>query len=53
VGFGGNIRTNDEADFAAALPLLDPLGRQWLADALNTTSPGHPWLTRLEGVISG
>jgi len=50
---GTGRRPKDEADFAMALPLLDPLGRRWLAEALNTTSPGHPWLARLAGVISG
>jgi hypothetical protein len=37
----------DEADFAAALPLLKPAGRAWLAEALGTTHPEHSWLQRL------
>jgi hypothetical protein len=37
----------DEADFAAALPLLDDEARGWLADALALHLPGHLWLDRL------
>jgi len=36
-------RPKDEADFAAALPGLDPEARRWLAEALALVSPGHPW----------
>jgi hypothetical protein len=37
----------DQADFAAALPLLDAEARSWLAEALALHLPGHPWLARL------
>jgi hypothetical protein len=37
----------DEDDFAAALPLLDPERRGWLADALELVHPGHHWLAKL------
>jgi hypothetical protein len=33
----------DEADFAAAAPLLSPAARAWLRDALALVHPGHPW----------
>lgn len=41
------LRAKDDADFAAALPLLDERRRRWLADGLTQTIPDHPWLTRL------
>ena len=41
------LRPKDEADFAAVLPVLDAAQRGWLADALMTVSPSHPWLARL------
>jgi len=34
---------NDEIDFTAALPMLDPTQRAWLDDALSLTLPSHPW----------
>ncbi len=37
----------DDADFAAALPRLEPERRRWLADALQLVHPGHRWLERL------
>lgn len=37
----------DEADFAAALPILDTRARAWLRDALELCHPGHPWLARV------
>jgi hypothetical protein len=40
-------RPKDEADFAAALPLLGDEGRRWLAAALATYDPAHPWRSRL------
>ncbi|MER7043910.1 nucleotidyltransferase domain-containing protein [Streptomyces jumonjinensis] len=40
-------RDKDETDFEAVLPLLDAPARAWLADAINVTTPGHPWLRRL------
>src|SRR3954447_14960719 len=41
------LRPKDEADFAAAHPVLDSAQRSWLADALATVSPSHPWLAHL------
>jgi hypothetical protein len=41
-------RPKDEADFQTVHPLLDQPSRRWLADALATTHPGHPWLAALE-----
>jgi hypothetical protein len=43
----------DEADFAAARPLLDPAARRWLADALSLHAPGHLWLPRLNSSVAG
>ncbi|VVJ16525.1 Uncharacterised protein [Amycolatopsis camponoti] len=40
-------RPKDELDFLAALPVLNPAQRQWLADALRQTFGEHPWLDRL------
>lgn len=40
-------RDKDEADFSAAVEALHAQQRRWLADALITVSPGHPWLERL------
>lgn len=37
-------RAKDEADFEAALPLLDGVQREWLSDALALTEPTSPWL---------
>lgn len=36
-------RTQDETDFATALPHLDLDRRRWLHAALANTAPGHPW----------
>lgn len=41
------LRPKDEADFTATLPFLDEDRRSWLADALDRSIPGHPWLERL------
>jgi hypothetical protein len=41
-----------QADFAAALPRLDPLRRQWLRAALGRVHPGHAWLAELEQVAA-
>jgi hypothetical protein len=36
---------NDEADFAAVVPLLDQADRAWLRVAIALTQPPrHPWL---------
>ncbi|HEX5505446.1 MAG TPA: hypothetical protein VFW96_22705, partial [Thermomicrobiales bacterium] len=40
-------RPQDEHDFAVARPLLGAEARAWLAAALATCNPGHPWLRRL------
>jgi hypothetical protein len=40
-------RPKDEADFAGTLPRLNPAQRSWLAAALVTAHPSHPWLTQL------
>jgi hypothetical protein len=34
----------NEADFAAAVPLLEPARRDWLARSLALVHPGHPWV---------
>jgi hypothetical protein len=39
-----HTREKDQADFARALPRLNPHQRRWLADALRVYYPGHPWL---------
>jgi hypothetical protein len=36
-------RAKDEADFAAALPVLDAAQRQWLSAAIIDTYGAHPW----------
>lgn len=40
-------RPKDEADFAAALPLLDAVQRAWLTDAITATHGDHLWLGAL------
>ena len=42
-------RPKDEADFEAALPLLDATQRTWLLHALNLAEPASPWRSRLTG----
>lgn len=42
-----DTRPKDEADFAVAAPLLTIGERAWLAAALATTHPEHPWLALL------
>lgn len=41
-------RPKDEADFAAALPILTPAQRIWLATAILETYGTHPWVDRLD-----
>lgn len=36
-------RPKDEADFAAAAPVLTPSARVWLRQTLDLVSPGHEW----------
>ena len=43
-------RAKDEADFEAALAVLDASQRRWLRNSLAVATPGHPWLTRLAAV---
>ena len=40
-------RPKDDADFAAALPVLDERARAWLDDALALVHPEHVWRERL------
>ncbi len=40
-------RPKDQADFVAALPLLNPARRAWLAAKLAGVHPGHPWISEL------
>ena len=40
-------RAKDDADFAAALPLLGDSERQWLAHSIALVHPGHHWLQSL------
>jgi hypothetical protein len=41
-------REKDNADFAVALPHLEPDRQRWLADALALVHPGHLWLRGLQ-----
>jgi hypothetical protein len=40
-------RDKDQADFATVAPRLAHDARVWLAAALRTIHPGHPWIDRL------
>ena len=40
-------RDKDQADFALVAPRLSPEATAWLAAALRTIQPGHPWIDRL------
>jgi Aminoglycoside-2''-adenylyltransferase len=40
-------REKDDSDLAATLPLLDAESRGWLADFVDSASPGHRWGPRL------
>jgi len=40
-------RPKDEADFESCLPRVDDDMRSWLATALDTVIPDHPWRARL------
>jgi len=40
-------RPVDEADFRAALPLLDSEARAWLRAGILHATPGHPWIASL------
>lgn len=41
------MRDKDQADFAIAAPRLSPEARAWLAAALRTHHPDHPWIAQL------
>jgi hypothetical protein len=41
-------RAKDEADLLAALPLLSPARRTWLADMIDHLHPGHAWIERIK-----
>ena len=40
-------RAQNEHDFRLIRPTLEPEQRAWLADALELSSPGHPWVPSL------
>lgn len=40
-------RPHDKVDFEALAPLLADERRRWLADAIGTMVPDHPWLPQL------
>jgi hypothetical protein len=40
-------RGRDQRDFEAVVPRLEPERRRWLAEALESVHPGHPWLAEL------
>jgi hypothetical protein len=40
-------RENDQADFEAAVPLLEPQARERLGEWLELVHPGHRWLAEL------
>jgi hypothetical protein len=46
-----NLERN-AVDFATAGPFLDDPARLWLREALELTSPGHPWTERLAGTAT-
>lgn len=43
------VRPKDDDDFTRVLPLLEPAGRQWLAESLELTRPRHRWVAALTG----
>ena len=46
-------RDKDEGDLSDCWPRLDDDARRWLREALELTSPGHPWSARLTGHAGG
>jgi hypothetical protein len=40
-------RGRDHGDFADVLPMLEPVRRRWLVEAVDRVHPGHPWLPLL------
>jgi ribosomal protein S18 acetylase RimI-like enzyme len=47
LGKAKHQRDKDESDLRATLPTLDEPARTWLAGALSTAHPDHPWIKRL------
>ncbi len=43
-----DVRARDQADFDATAPLLGSEDVAWLAEALESVHPGHPWLGELD-----
>lgn len=41
------LRPKDQADFAAAWPVLDAQSRRWLRKAIELTHPSHRWLSAM------
>jgi hypothetical protein len=41
------MSAKDDVDFEACLPSMDVTSRAWLAKALRTVHPGHPWIDAL------
>ena len=46
-------RDKDEGDLSDCWPRLDDDARRWLREALELTSPGHPWSEGLTGPAGG
>ena len=46
-------RDKDEGDLSDCWPRLDDDARRWLREALELTSPGHPWSARLTVTRAG
>ncbi|MEU3224272.1 amino acid transporter [Streptomyces sp. NPDC006976] len=47
------LRTKDEQDFEAALPVLDDDGRAWLAETITLAQGAdHPWAARLRTLLA-
>lgn len=45
-------RSKDQADFSTALPSLDRMARDWLANALTRMHPGHQWIDAIAGITA-
>jgi hypothetical protein len=43
------LTEKDEADFRTIFPHLTPSRKAWLLEALDETTPNHPWARRLRG----